>query len=218
MRKAFTLFVGFIILVGVVIGLDWYFSNQKPVPIFPNVQPTPVPSPTVEPLPPLVTKPLNEQEVQLILIAKKELIAKHNISASTDEVRQFIRQNIDIKEWQFDYDQEFTKALLAASEEVAIEGKDSTKVAEAYAKKWGDFRFWFSSLSQVKKENIDSMRQHLFSSYEEMIEKNINEWRNIVEERALANVILSPTENASPAWREYLLDTLLRYEKEKNKP
>jgi hypothetical protein len=166
--------------------------------------------------PPTQPLELDVDKLKIILAAQANLSAKHQIAVTTDTVRQFARENIDINPLQFDDTQLFGRKLLAASEEVALLGRKPEEVAERYTDNFGDFRFWFSTLSTVTKEDIPGMRKRIYESYDAMIEDVLPEYRLMAEKKALADIILPASESQSRFWKQYLYQYLLTYGEEHN--
>jgi hypothetical protein len=154
---------------------------------------------------------LTEENLSRIHAAKERLYAEHKISLTTGEIRIYVKENIAVKPWHYDSQQEFGRKLLAAHEEVILQNADPQAVAKRYTENFSDFRFWFATLSKAKKDDLDAIRSHLYDSYEDMIEKNLPEWRDTAMQHALAEKVLPASQSDSTQWKEFLYRYLLEY-------
>lgn len=179
---------------------------RLPLPSTQEATPTPTAPPALHP--PSEALVLDETRAATIIAAKQRLLAQHQIHLTTEEIRLYVRDTIQIKPWDFEKQQQFGRKLLAAHKEVLLEGKPAQEVAKRYTENFDEFRFWFSTLSMAKKEDLQSIEEHLYDSYEDMIEKSLPEWRETAELKALAGMILPVSESASLHWKDYLFHHL----------
>ncbi|MDX9754982.1 MAG: hypothetical protein RBU29_13545 [bacterium] len=202
MKKLYASLITVLVLSAILISA--FYLAQRPVE-------APEPELLVTSAPPIPSVTIPPEQYQKVYDTEIRLLAEHQIALSTDAIRQFIKDNIDISPWEFPAQQQFGRKLLAASEEVVLNGEKPDEVARRYTDNFDEFRFWFSTLTTVSKEDLDTMRSRLYPSYDAMIDSLIPEWRVLAEKKALADVVLPASESASVSWNEYLNQYLLDY-------
>ncbi|HPA44182.1 MAG TPA: hypothetical protein PK395_00315 [bacterium] len=150
-------------------------------------------------------------------IAQKDLMAKHNISLGTDEIRYYLEKDSRLSGITEYFQQMKTHAesIAAAAEAMLKEGLTAEQATEKYLKPWGGSLETQQLRGISSLEQVEQMRSAIPRDYEEVIEKSLESYRQIAEQSVLAELILSATEKQecaeNPAmksrlYRERLLD------------
>ncbi|MEW6237059.1 MAG: hypothetical protein AB1656_16870 [Candidatus Omnitrophota bacterium] len=157
--------------------------------------------------------------LSILTEVKRYLIANHNIRVTTDEIRNYLRKEIGptITPKFLDETQKFGIAMIAASENVLHGTMTAKQAAEHFLSEYGSIDSYIEILAtQSTQERIDEMIRMFPDDKEAMIEKSLKGHRVILEERKLADIVLSdelkPDRNAQ--WSTDLNKWVFNYSKE----
>jgi len=164
----------------------------------------------------------NRESIRIMNImsdVKRQLIAEHNIHVSTEEIRNFLRKEIGpaITPEFLDKTQKFGIAMISASENVLHGTMTAKQAVEHFLSEYGMPDTYVKILEkQSTQERINEMRRMFPDDKGSVIEKSIKGYREILETRQLAEIVL-PDEfkpDNNPQWGLELDKWAFNYAKE----
>ncbi|MFH1744152.1 MAG: hypothetical protein ABIH23_34555 [bacterium] len=154
---------------------------------------------------------------KVLRITEKELVAKYNIKVTTDQIRDYVEEEVRlvVTPERFKELKRNAETQVAAAEAMFREHLTPEQAAEKYLKPMGGATAAVLLKYISSQAQIEEMRSMIPQSVEDMIEKSIPGHREIVERDALASIILSADEKRggvgavgewSPIYEERVLD------------